>query len=98
MADFIVNQRIKDEEHICLVSVCPWKLYFVDESVCRDGQGVDNILISPKNVVYETSVHLEYPCTDNQTEYEALLFGLQSLVDIYGCEGCFWIFSFNRSA
>jgi hypothetical protein len=33
-------------------------------------------------MVYETSVRLEYSCTNNQTEYEALLFGLQTLVDM----------------
>jgi len=81
VADFIVDHRIKDEEDVCHISVCSWKLYF-DGSVCRDGQGIGNVLISPNNVAYETSVRLEYPCTNNQAEYEALLFGLQSLVDM----------------
>jgi ribonuclease HI len=81
IADFIVDHRIKDDENINYVSVCPWKLYF-DGSVCRDGQGVGNVLISHNNIVYETSVCLEYHCTNNQTEYEALLFGLQTLVDM----------------
>jgi ribonuclease HI len=81
IANFIVDHRIKDDENINYVSVCPWKLYF-DGSVCRDGQGVGNVLISPNNMVYETSVRLEYPCTNNQTKYEALLFGLQTLVDM----------------
>ena len=39
IADFIVDHRIKDEEDINYVSICPWKLYF-DGSVCREGQGV----------------------------------------------------------
>ena len=81
IADFIVDHRIKDEEDINYVSVCPWKFYF-DGSVCREGQGINDVLISPNNVVYETSVRLEYPCTNNQAEYEALLFGLQNLVDM----------------
>jgi hypothetical protein len=34
------------------------KIYF-DGSVCRDGQGIGNIFISPNNIVYETLVHLE---------------------------------------
>ena len=37
--DFIVDHRIKDEEDVCHISVCSWKLYF-DGSVCRDGQGI----------------------------------------------------------
>jgi ribonuclease HI len=81
IADFIVDHRVKDEENINYVSICPWKLYF-DGSVCREGQGVGNVLISPNNVIYETSVRLEYPCTNNQAEYEALLFGLQNLLDM----------------
>ena len=81
IADFIVDHRIKNEEDINYVSICPWKLYF-DGSVCDKGQGVGNILISPNNIAYEASVRLEYSCTNNQAEYEALLFGLQSLVDM----------------
>ena len=81
IADFIVDHRIKDEEDIDYVSICPWKLYF-DGSVCREGQGVGNVLISPNNVLYETLVRLEYNCTNNQAEYEALLFGLQYLADM----------------
>ena len=81
IADFIVDHRVKDEEDIDYVSICPWKLYF-DGSVCREGQGVGTILISPNNVIYETSVRLEYNCTNNQAEYEALLFGLQYLADL----------------
>jgi hypothetical protein len=81
VTDFIVHHRVKDEEDISHISMCPRKLYF-DGSVCRDGQGVGNVLISPNNVAYETSVRLDYPCTNNQAKYEALLFGLQSLVDM----------------
>jgi ribonuclease HI len=81
VADFVVDHRIKDEEDVSYINVCPWKLYF-DGSVYRDGQGVGNVLILPNNVAYKTSVRLEYPCTNNQVEYEALLSGLQSLVDM----------------
>src|ERR1041385_1713710 len=81
IADFIVDHSVKDEENIDYVSVCPWKLYF-DGSVCREGQGVGTVLISTNNVIYETSVRLEYNCTNNQAEYEALLFGLQCLADM----------------
>ena len=53
VTDFIVDHRIKDEEDVSYISVCPWKLYF-DGSVCRDGQCIGNVLISPNNVAYET--------------------------------------------
>ena len=81
VADFIVDHRIKDEAEINYVNVCPWKLYF-DGSVCDNGQGIGIVLISPNCMVHEASVRLEYSCTNNQAEYEALLFGLQSLIDM----------------
>jgi ribonuclease HI len=58
------------------VSIHPWKLFF-DGSACREGQGVGAILISPRGAVFEQSVRLEYFCTNNQAEYEAILLGLQ---------------------
>jgi ribonuclease HI len=60
------------------VSFHPWKLFF-DGSACREGQGVGVVLISPRGVVFETSAHLEYFCTNNQAKYEAILLGIQIL-------------------
>ena len=60
------------------MSIHPWKLYF-DGLACIEGQGVDIVLISPIGAIFETSVRLEYFCTNNQAEYEALLLGLQIL-------------------
>jgi ribonuclease HI len=37
------------------------------------------VLISPRGAVFEQSVHLEYFCTNYQTEYEAILLCLQIL-------------------
>ena len=55
-------------------------MYF-DGSVCDDGRGVGigNVLISPSGAVFELSNRLEEFCTNNQVEYEALLFGLEFL-------------------
>jgi ribonuclease HI len=36
------------------------------------------VLISPRGVIFE-SAHLEYFCTNNQAEYEAILLGLEIL-------------------
>lgn len=79
VVDFIVDHRINDDmKRVSYSSVCPWKLYF-DGSACREEQGVGVVLISPRGNIFETSVHLEYFCTNNQAEYEALLRGLQIL-------------------
>jgi hypothetical protein len=58
-----------------LVLIHPWKLFF-DGSACREGQSVGVVLISSRGVIFEQSVHLEYFCTNNQAEYEAILLSL----------------------
>ena len=80
VADFIVGHSIDqiNDNLIALVSIRPWQLYF-DGSTCKDGQGVGVVLISPRGAIFETSARLEYFCTNNQDEYEALLLGLQIL-------------------
>jgi hypothetical protein len=78
VADFIVCHSIdqKIDESCNLVSIQPWRLFF-DGSTCREGQGVRVVLILPRGAIFETSAHLEYFCTNNQAEYEAILLGMQ---------------------
>jgi ribonuclease HI len=78
--NFIVGHSIDQNigESCNLVSICPWKLFF-DGSVCRKGQGVGVVLVSPRGAIFETSARLEYFCTNNQAEYEAILLGLEIL-------------------
>jgi hypothetical protein len=73
--DFIVEHSIDLDDEISYFTFTPWKLYF-DGLVCKDGQGVGIILISPNGAKLEMSSRLDFPCTNNQTEYKALLFGL----------------------
>jgi ribonuclease HI/probable phosphoglycerate mutase len=63
------------------VTFTPWKLQF-DGSVCKDGCGVGVVIISPSGAVFEALNRLDHDCTNNQTEYEALLFGLEILCDM----------------
>jgi ribonuclease HI len=60
------------------VSIHPCKLFF-DGSTCREGQDVGVVLISPRGVIFQQSFRLEYFCTNNQAEYEAILLGMQIL-------------------
>ena len=81
MADFIVEHRIDNDEHnldLSYVAITPWHLYF-DGSACKDGQGIGVVIVSPSSFAFESSCRLEYFCTNNQAEYEALLFGLELL-------------------
>ena len=50
-----------------------------DGSVCDDGQGIGDVLIFPNGAVLEFSNRLEEGFTNNQVEYEALLFSLEFL-------------------
>jgi ribonuclease HI len=38
--------------------------------------------VSPHGVEYERSIWLDFECTHNQAEYEALLVGLETLVEL----------------
>jgi hypothetical protein len=80
VADFIIwhSTDQNNDESYNLVSICPWKLFF-DGLVCREGQCVGVVLISPRGAVFEQSASLEYFYTNNQAEYEAILLGLQIL-------------------
>ena len=80
ITDFIVEHRINDEHdlEVGYIVCTSWKLYF-DGSVCDDGRGIGAVLMSPSGATFEFSNRLEEYCTNNQVEYEALLFGLEIL-------------------
>jgi ribonuclease HI len=80
VADFIVDHSI-DTDDTCMVMVCPWRLFF-DSSMCSKGCGVGCFVTSPRGVSQELSICLDYDCTNNQVEYEALIVGLESLVSV----------------
>jgi hypothetical protein len=80
VADFIVEHRVNDAHKLDMsyLNITPWTLYF-DGSVCNERQGIGIVLVSPSNVSFDFSSRLKTYCTNNQAEYEALLFGLELL-------------------
>jgi ribonuclease HI len=80
VANFIVEHQIDDTHKldISYLTVTPWTLYF-DGSVCNEGQGIGIVLVSPSNASSDFSSRLKTYCTNNQAEYDALLFGLELL-------------------
>jgi ribonuclease HI len=60
------------------LTITPWTLDF-DGSVCNEGQGIGIVLVSSSDVSFDFSSRLKTCCTNNQAEYEALLFGLELL-------------------
>jgi hypothetical protein len=83
VADFIVQHRIDKQLDLDVgyVTFTPWKLNF-HGSACRSGCGVGIIIVSPSGAIFEALSRLDHKCTNNQIEYEALLFGLQILHDM----------------
>jgi hypothetical protein len=71
VANFIVNHGVE--------LVDTWKLFF-DGSVCEWRSGIGCVIASPHGEVLEMVTKLEFKCTNNQAEYEALLAGLEELV------------------
>jgi ribonuclease HI len=58
-----------------------WTLYF-DGSKSQEGSGVGCILIDPKGKQNFLSCRLEFECTNNIVEYEALVQGLKKATDL----------------
>jgi ribonuclease HI len=80
IADFIIEYRIEDTYKLDMsyLIVTPWTLYF-DGLVCNGGQGIGIVLVSPSNAYFDFASQLKTYCTNNQAEYEALLFVLELL-------------------
>jgi hypothetical protein len=47
-----------------------------DGSCSNSGSGVGIVLMSPINIVYPHAIRLEFSCTNNEAEYEALIQGM----------------------
>ena len=55
----------------------PWKMYF-DGATNQNGNGIGVLLISPKGTNFQFSGRLNFPTTNNATEYKACIIGLQA--------------------
>ncbi|KAL1340019.1 hypothetical protein AAHE18_U087100 [Arachis hypogaea] len=83
IADFLVD-NLKDLNdqgaNVVDVEINYWKLYF-DGSKHKDGAGIGILIISPEGIPLEFLFELKYPCSNNVAEYEALILGLEILID-----------------
>ena len=67
-----------DGKSVGLVSLqepLSWRVY-VDGAANHRGSGVELVLISPKRIIIEKSLRLDFLATNNEIEYEALLLGM----------------------
>ncbi|XP_057756174.1 uncharacterized protein LOC130975385 [Arachis stenosperma] len=77
MADFLVEVTRDPSEDVGT----RWKLH-VDGASNQTFGGAGIILESPIGVVYEQSVRFEFPISNNQAEYEALIGGLTLAAEV----------------
>ncbi|XP_073138570.1 uncharacterized protein [Henckelia pumila] len=87
IADFLAHhpgfdELISEEVEIpvCGIEEPPWTLKF-DGSSTEGTAGAGIVIISPIGVKTALSFNLDFPCTNNQAEYEASVIGLEILKD-----------------
>jgi ribonuclease HI len=60
-----------------------WHMHF-DGSHSNEGNGAGIILVSPAGKIHNLSYRLEFSCTNNAAEFEALLLGIENALNL-GC-------------
>jgi ribonuclease HI len=77
------NYVVFDSEQICTQEKIKeqdsfqgyWKMSF-DGACSKSGNGAGIIFKIPQDVIYPHAIRLEFPCTNNEAEYEALIQGM----------------------
>ncbi|XP_059635489.1 uncharacterized protein LOC132277664 [Cornus florida] len=76
-----IDSEICDEVDNLYLDYTPWTLMF-DGSSTHDRGGAGIVIISPKGRKTTFSFFLDFKCTNNQAEYEALIIGLKILLEL----------------
>ncbi|XP_059630454.1 uncharacterized protein LOC132273511 [Cornus florida] len=76
-----IDSEVCDEVDNLYLDYTPWTLMF-DRSSTRDGGGAGIVIISPKGRKTTFSFFLDFKCIKNQAEYEALIIGLEILLEL----------------
>jgi ribonuclease HI len=75
------GEKITRHEEVTIFSSQVWTMYF-DGSKSQEGLGAGCILIDPKGKKNFVSCILEFECTNNIVEYEALVQGWKKSIDL----------------
>ena len=73
-----VEKQNMDGKSVGMVSLqepLPWRVH-VDGATNQRGSGVGLVIISPKKIIIEKSLRLNFSATNNEVEYEILLVGM----------------------
>ncbi|XP_049401665.1 uncharacterized protein LOC125865512 [Solanum stenotomum] len=78
---YFSDEEINSIEEVDLDENQAWQLYF-DRGINKKGTGIGAILISPTEQHYPATVGLRFFCTNNTTEYEVCIMGLNMAIDL----------------
>ncbi|XP_050211539.1 uncharacterized protein LOC126661720 [Mercurialis annua] len=83
LADFLADHPgiTLTDEIISCCDIAIWEMWF-DGSRTSLGAGAGVHIVSPLGASYQLSFKLQFECTNNQAEYEALIFGLEILAEL----------------
>src|SRR4051812_33174949 len=80
VSNFVVDHSVVENPQQ-YVELKPWKLYFYG-STHKEGSGVGILIISSEGIPTKLKYRIEGPlCSNNEAEYEALLAGLEALLE-----------------
>ncbi|KAK2366564.1 hypothetical protein QL285_079929 [Trifolium repens] len=80
VADFLAEHSVS-EAPIEAIEIEPWSLYF-DGSRHKHGTGIEIFIISPCKIPTKFKYKINGSCSNNEAEYEALIAGLEILLDL----------------
>ncbi|XP_050222363.1 uncharacterized protein LOC126672457 [Mercurialis annua] len=83
LADFLADHPgiTLKEETVTFFDIAVWKMWF-DGSRTSQGAGAGVHIVTPLGASYQLSFRLQFECTNNQAEYEALIFGFEILAEL----------------
>ena len=82
LADFITEFSPKNNtEMVCHVENCSWRV-FVDGASRAMGADAGIVIITPEGIRLEHSFRLGFKASNNEAEYEALIAGLKTFLDL----------------
>ncbi|KAK2991634.1 hypothetical protein RJ640_025117 [Escallonia rubra] len=83
LARFLADHPNKDtKEEELYVGIVPWKMMF-DGSETSDGAGARVVFLSPVGFIHQFAFQITKDCSNNQAEYEALIIGLEMLLEMH---------------
>ncbi|KAG9453408.1 hypothetical protein H6P81_006312 [Aristolochia fimbriata] len=80
-AEWELTEEFPDEEIFLVEVLPPWEMYF-DGAARRNGAGVGVLFVSPRRDLLPYSFVLTQNCSNNEAEYQAILLGLGTAVEM----------------